>query len=195
MKKFLSLSFIPLKPDIGLLALRVVVSFLMIRYHGWGKLTGWADEKIRLPNLFALDGARKEFHAFPNYIGISSELSYVLVTWCETFGSMFIMAGLLTRLHSLGLFITMMVAWGFHHHMRLTGPGHGEMPFAYAFCYLLLLLAGPGKYSLDHVFGLGGAKAPAQAWRRIRQVQVAPSGDVRVNDVVLDRSIIAEPAA
>lgn len=159
MKKYLSLSFLPLKPDLGLLALRVTVSFLMIRYHGWGKLTGWADEKIRLPNLFALDGLRKEFHTFPNYIGISSELSYVLVTWCETFGSMFIMAGLLTRLHSLGLFITMTVAWTFHHQMRLTGPGSGELPFSWIFVYLLLFLAGPGKYSLDHRFGLGGAKA------------------------------------
>lgn len=157
MKKYLSLSFLPLKPDLGLLALRVTVSFLMIRYHGWGKLTGWADEKIRLPNLFALDGLRKEFHTFPNYIGISSELSYVLVTWCETFGSMFIMAGLLTRLHSLGLFITMTVAWTFHHQMRLTGPGSGELPFSWIFVYLLLFLAGPGKYSLDH--RLGGAKA------------------------------------
>lgn len=158
MKKFLSLSFLPLKPDLGLLVLRVVISFLMIRYHGWGKLTGWADEKIRLPNLFSLAGAEKEFHTFPNYIGISSELSYVLVTWCETFGSMCLMAGLLTRLHSLGLFITMMVAWGFHHHMKLTGPGGGEMPFAYAFCYLLIFLAGPGKYSLDRRLGFDGAK-------------------------------------
>lgn len=159
MKKFLGLSFLPLNPDAGLLALRVAVSFLMIRYHGWGKLTGWADEKIRLPNLFALDGLRKEFHTFPNYIGISPELSYVLVTWCETFGSMCLLAGLLTRLHSLGLFNTMTVAWIFHHQMRLTGPGSGELPFSWIFVYLLILLAGPGKYSLDHRFGLGGAKA------------------------------------
>src|SRR6478609_7430174 len=123
MKKFLSLSWLPLAPDFGLLALRVAVSFLMIRYHGWGKLTGWADESLRLPNLFSLAGAQKEFHTFPNYIGLGSELSYVLVTWCETFGSLAIMAGLLTRLHSLGLFVTMMVAWVFHHHLRLRARG------------------------------------------------------------------------
>lgn len=159
MKKFLGLPFIPLNADLGLLALRVAVSCLMIRYHGWGKLTGWENEKIRLPNLFALDGFRKEFHTFPNYIGISSELSYLLVTWCETFGSMLIIAGLLTRLHSLGLFITMMVAWIFHHHMLLTGPGAGELPFSWAFVYLLLLLTGPGKYSLDRNLGLDAPRA------------------------------------
>jgi putative oxidoreductase len=159
MKKFLSLSWLPLNPDLGLLALRVAVSWLMIRYHGWGKLTGWDDEKLRLPNLFALEGVRKEFHTFPNYIGISSELSYVLVTWCETFGSMAIMAGLLTRLHSLGLVITMSVAWVFHHHLRLTGPGAGELPFSWIFVYLLILLAGPGKYSLDRRLGLDNKPA------------------------------------
>jgi uncharacterized membrane protein YphA (DoxX/SURF4 family) len=38
--------------------------------------------------------------------------------------------------------------------MLLTGPGAGELPFSWAFVYLLLLLAGPGKYSLDHRLGL-----------------------------------------
>jgi putative oxidoreductase len=156
MKKFLGLTWLPLNPDLGLLVLRLAVSWLMIRYHGWGKLTGWADEKIRLPNLFSLAGAQKEFHTFPNYLGISSELSYVLVTWCETFGSMAIMLGLATRLHAFGLFVTMLVAWGFHHGMRLTGPGAGELPFSWAFVYLLLLLAGPGRYSLDAKLGIGG---------------------------------------
>jgi putative oxidoreductase len=158
MKKFLGLGWIPLNADLGLLLLRVAVSWLMIRYHGWGKLTGWADEKVRLPNLFSLEGARKEFHTFPDYLGIGSELSYLLVTWCETFGSLAIMAGLLTRLHSFGLAITMAVAWGFHHHMRLTGPGAGELPFSWIFVYLLLALAGPGRFSLDRRWGLDEGK-------------------------------------
>jgi putative oxidoreductase len=159
MKKFLSLSWLPRNPDLGLLALRVAVSVLMIRYHGWGKLTGWADEKVHLPNLFSLAGFEKEFHTFPNYIGISSELSYLLVVWCETFGSMFIIAGLLTRFHALGLLITLSVAWSFHHHMLLAGPGSGEMPFSWIFVYLMIVLAGPGRYSLDHRFGLGAPVA------------------------------------
>ena len=71
MKKIFGLTFIPLCPDLGLLAFRVVLSALVIRYHGCGKLTGWENEPLHLPNVFALDGVRKGFHTFPNYIGIS----------------------------------------------------------------------------------------------------------------------------
>ncbi len=158
MKKFFGLPFLPRNADLGLLCLRLTLPVLMIRFHGWGKLAGWADEPMHLPNLFSLAGARKEFHTFPDYIGISSELSYLLVTWLETFGSIMIIAGLCTRLNSLGLFITMMVAWTFHHHMHFSGPNAGEMPFAYGFCYLLLFLAGPGKYSLDRRLGIDAAR-------------------------------------
>lgn len=154
MKKIFGLTWLPLGPDFGLLIFRAVMAGLVIRFHGWGKLTGWADEKMRVPNLFSLDGAVKEFHTFPNYIGISSELSYVLVTWCETFGALFIVAGLFTRLHSLGLFITLMVAWSFHHGMRFSGANAGEMAFAYGFGFLLLFLAGAGKYSIDRKLGI-----------------------------------------
>lgn len=154
MKKFLGLAALPLNADAGLLLFRSILSFVVIRYHGWGKLAGWQDEPMHLPNLFALDGWRKEFHTFPNYIGISSELSYVLVTWCETFGSMMIIAGLCTRLNALGMFITLTVAWIFHHHMHLSGPNSGEVAFVYAFGYLLLVLAGPGKYSIDRRIGI-----------------------------------------
>jgi putative oxidoreductase len=154
MKKLFGLSFLPLNADLGLLLLRVAISFLMVRYHGWGKLTGWADEPTHTPNLFGLDGFWKEIHTFPNYIGIGSEVSYLLVVWFETFGSMLIALGLFTRIHALGLFCTMAVAWFFHHHMRLSGANAGEVPFAFAFCYLLLFLAGSGKFSLDRKLGL-----------------------------------------
>jgi len=153
MKKLFGLSFVPLNADLGLLCFRVVLGWLVLRYHGWGKLTGWKNEPLHLPNLFALDGVRKEFHTFPNYLGLGSELSYTLVTWFETFGCAMIIAGLLTRFNALGMFITLMVAWYFHHHTNLSGPNSGEVAFAYGFGFLLLFLAGAGKYSLDRKFG------------------------------------------
>jgi putative oxidoreductase len=154
MKRFFGLSFLPLNADLGLLFFRAAIAWLMIRYHGWGKLAGWKDESMKLPKLFSLDGVREEFHTFPNYLGISSELSYVLVTFFETFGAIMIILGLFTRFNSLGLFITMMVAWYFHHGARFAGPNAGEMPFAYGFCFLLLVFAGAGRYSLDRKLGV-----------------------------------------
>ena len=153
MKKLLGLSFLPRTPDLGLLLFRSVLAFLVIRYHGWGKLAGWQDEPQHLPNLFSLAGFRKEFHTFPDYLHISSELSYMLVTWFETFGSIMVIAGLMTRFNALGMFVTLTVAWYFHHHMHLSGPNSGEVAFAYAFGYLLLFLSGGGKYSLDRKLG------------------------------------------
>jgi uncharacterized membrane protein YphA (DoxX/SURF4 family) len=64
-----------------------------------------------------------------------------------------IIAGLLTRFNALGMFITLAVAWIFHHQMRLSGPNSGEVAFAYASCFLLLVLSGAGKYSLDRWLG------------------------------------------
>lgn len=138
MKSLLGLAFIPLDADLGLLLLRVAFAGLMITFHGWEKLMT----------------ARRQFHTFPNLIGIGSELSYVLVVWLEVFGAVLIALGLLTRLHALGLAFTMFVAWLLWHKRRFTGSNAGEMAFAYMFGYLLLFLAGPGRYSLDHLLGL-----------------------------------------
>ncbi len=146
------LGALPLAPDLGLLLFRTALSFVMVRYHGWGKLAGWAQESTRTPHLFSLAGARAELHTFPDYLGLSSELSYVLVTWLETFGSLAIALGLLTRLHAAGLVVAMSVAFLFHHHADFNG---GETAFCFAFSYLLLLLAGPGRLSLDHRWGMG----------------------------------------
>ena len=138
MIELLGLRFIPFDADLGLLLLRVVYAALMVVFHGWEKLLT----------------ARRQFHTFPNLIGISSELSYVLVVWLEVFGAVLIALGLFTRLHALGLAFTMFVAWLLWHKRRFTGENAGEMAFAYMVAYLLLFLTGAGRYSLDHLLGI-----------------------------------------
>lgn len=134
----LRLNFIPLNKDLGLLLLRISFASLMIVFHGWEKLMT----------------AQRQFHTFPDLIGISSEVSYVLVVWFETFGAVLIILGLYTRINALGLAFTMFVAFFLWHDMRFTGSNAGEMAFAYGFAYLLLFLTGAGKYSLDRKLGI-----------------------------------------
>ena len=138
MKKLLSLPFIPFNPDLGLLLLRAMLGSMMISFHGWEKLMT----------------ASRQFHTFPDLIGISSELSYVLVVWFENAGAILIILGLTTRIQAFGLAFTMFVAFFLWHDMKFTGSNAGEMAFAYGFGYLLLLLTGGGKYSLDYKFGI-----------------------------------------
>lgn len=157
MKTILGLSFLPRAADLGLLILRLTLPWVMLRYHGWGKLTGWRDEPAGLPHWFSLAGARQELHTFPDYLGLSSEVSYVVVTGLETFGCLGIMLGLATRLQAGALTIVMLVAWSFHHHFGFRAPAGGETAFMFAVIYLLLFLTGPGKYSLDRRFGLDAA--------------------------------------
>ena len=155
LKKIFGLSLLPLNTDAGLLVLRLTLPFVIIRYHGWGKLTGWKDEAAGLPNGFSLAEAKKEFHTFPDLVGISSEVSYVLVTWFETFGCIAIMLGLATRLHALGLSVVLVVAWSLFHQFGFRAPHGGETAFIFGFTFLALFLIGPGKYSLDHKYGIG----------------------------------------
>jgi putative oxidoreductase len=138
MKKIIGLTFLPLGPDVGLLLLRVTFATLMIVFHGWEKLMTW----------------ERQLHTFPDLIGLGSEISYVLVAWVENFGAVAIILGLFTRIHALGLAITMFVAFTQWHDWRFTGSNAGEMAFAYGFAYLLLFLTGAGKYSLDRKLGI-----------------------------------------
>ena len=121
--------------DLALLVIRIVVSGMMFT-HGGPKF-------MRL-----LDGNLK----FGDPLGIGSDISFVLVVFAEFFCSIFIIAGLGTRLAVFPLLITMLVA---------LLVRHGEDPVldhvnivAYITTYVFLFFTGSGKYSLDYkMFG------------------------------------------
>ncbi|MFK5878689.1 MAG: DoxX family protein [Flavobacteriaceae bacterium] len=133
---FLKLNFIPLNKDLGLLLVRIVLGATMIYFHGWDKLMNF-DTK---------------FHTFPDVIGIGNEASYLLVTYFETFGSLFIILGLYGRLHALGMTIIMFVGFFIANRMHLNG--NGELALVYGVGFLLVLLNGAGKYSIDRKTGV-----------------------------------------
>lgn len=124
----------PLPTDVALLALRLVAGVAFV-LHGWGKIQhpfDWMGPDSGTPALFQALAALSEFGG-----GIA---------W---------IVGLLVPLASLGVLSTMVVAVWTHAVVRGDPfvPGKGgpafELPLVYLCVALLLVLAGPGRFSLD----------------------------------------------
>ena len=100
-----------------------------------------------LPKLQKLtSGAPVEF---ASVLGMSPELSLGLAVFAEVFCSILLIIGLATRLATIPLIITMLVAVLSIH---ADDPfGKKEPALHYLLVYLVILLAGPGRYSLDHL--------------------------------------------
>ncbi len=118
--------------DIALLILRLGLGFTMIYGHGWGKLMRFfADDPIQFSDPF----------------GLGPEISLALVTFAEVICAALLAVGLFSRLATIPLIITMLVAAFYAH---IDDPfSRMEKPIMYLIAYVSLLLAGPGWYSLD----------------------------------------------
>ena len=115
----------------GWLILRVGLALLMLR-HGFEKLVGFSD---MAPHFF-------------NPFGLGGPMSLALVVGAEFFGSLFVLFGFLTRWSSFSILFTMLVA-AFLAHAGDPFPKK-ELALVYALGFLYLMLAGSGKYGLDH---------------------------------------------
>lgn len=131
MKKFMSVSHQTKNVDIILLVLRITIAALMLT-HGLPKMNALlSDEPIQFAAVF----------------GFSPAVSLGLTVFAEVFCSVLILAGFGTRLAAIPLIITMAVAAFLIH---ATDPfGKQEMPILYLLIYVVLLIAGSGRYSLD----------------------------------------------
>ncbi len=130
---FLQLKFLPASTDLGLLILRVWLGLTMAINHGWGKVTGFGT----------MSGQ------FPNYLGLGSTVNLVIAIVGELICALLLVAGLGTRFAALVLGVVMSVAFFVAHGGQLSGPGSGEMAFLYLAGCVTLLVAGPGKFSVD----------------------------------------------
>jgi putative oxidoreductase len=133
----LRLSFLPTYTDLGLLILRVWVAVPMLVLHGWPKLASFSARSATFADPF----------------GIGPLPSLVLVIVSEVFGSVLLVLGLFSRLAAVMGVIGMTVAFFHAHEARFTGPRSGELAFLFLGIYVVLLVAGPGRFSLD-----GGAR-------------------------------------
>lgn len=122
-----------IKIDIALLIARVGIADLMLT-HGIPKL------------MMLFSGAPIQF---PPVFGMSAEFSLVLTVLAEVFGSIFLLAGLFTRLAVIPLIGTMLVAALLIHS---ADPLSAKEPaLLYLTTYLVLFFAGAGKYSVDYL--------------------------------------------
>ena len=118
----------PSKPDgtamsLLILALRILFGILLMS-HGVQK---WANYDV-------MSGS------FPDPLGIGSQLSLVLAIFGEMVCSMAFIFGFLYRLAMLPMIFTMCIAFFVVK----------ELAFIYLVVFILLYIAGPGKFSLDH---------------------------------------------
>lgn len=119
--------------DVALLITRVAVAFLML-VHGLPKME----------QLFG-DGPIQ----FPAVLGLSAGISLALAVFAEVVCSILILGGLGTRLAAIPLLITMLVAAFYVH--SADPFAQKELAILYMIPYVVLLLMGSGRYSLDYL--------------------------------------------
>jgi len=130
---------LPPLPSLVLLALRLIVGIAFM-HHGWGKIQhpfSWMPPEAPVPGFLQFLAAFSEFG-----------------------GGFALIIGLLTRLASLGIFFTMLVAVFMHAVVRgdpfvsQKGGMSYELALVYLGVSLFFLVLGPGKISADRkIFG------------------------------------------
>ncbi len=117
--------------NVGLLLLRVFMGGALLT-HGWGKMFGGLEE----------------FTGYVAALGIPApRMMTFLAAASESFGAMFLMAGLLTRPAAFMIVCTMSVAVGVAH--QGDPFAKQELAWLYLVPALFFLLKGAGKWSLD----------------------------------------------
>ena len=138
-KSFIQPSAQPKWISIALLLLRVVTGAAFV-LHGWGKMQApfsWMPPGSPVPGIFQFLAAFAEF---------GGGIAFVI--------------GLLTPLAGLGIFFTMTVATLMHAlvmkdpFVNMTQGSSFELPLVYWTIAVVMIIVGPGKYSLDQkIFG------------------------------------------
>jgi putative oxidoreductase len=117
--------------DWGLLILRVASWAMLFGAHGLPKLRNYAERA----------------GGFADPIGLGSEVGFALVVFSEVVACLLVAIGLMTRAATLPLIGFFLVAALIQH---ADDPfNRRELPLLYGAVYVLLLLAGPGRLSLD----------------------------------------------
>lgn len=133
MKKILNVPYSPKTIHLALLVTRVVIAALMLT-HGLPKLG------------MLLSGEPVQF---PGVMGMSPGFSLSLAVFAEVVCSVLLLTGFGTRLATVPLIITMVVALFTIH---ASDPfAKQELVIHYLLAYVVLFFTGSGKYSVDYL--------------------------------------------
>lgn len=116
--------------DSAILFMRIFIGAMMLT-HGIGKLQNY--------NAIV--------NSFPDPLGISSAVSFAIITFVEVGCSVLIIMGLFTRLATLPLIFGMFVATFIAFPDKSFAAG--ELSFVYMGIYIMLLISGGGRYAID----------------------------------------------
>ncbi|HWI92897.1 MAG TPA: DoxX family protein [Flavisolibacter sp.] len=133
MNKLFATNTKSLNNDLALLVGRIAIAFLMLA-HGIPKMQ----------MLFSGDTIQ-----FPSVFGMSAGLSLALAVFAEVFCSILILVGFATRLATVPLIITMLVA--VFSILAAEVFAKKELAVLYLSAYVVLFFAGSGKYSVDQI--------------------------------------------
>ncbi len=132
--------------SLALFIFRLWLGSTMLINHGLGKLEKFSS----LGSDFA------------DPLGVGHRPSLALVVFAEVVASLLLIVGLTTRFAALVLAINLAVAFVLVHKGSLSGAHSGELAFIYLAGYILLLIAGAGRISVDqNLFGGAGKSRPA----------------------------------
>lgn len=140
MRKIFAIRNQPVEVDLVLLLIRLVCGYAFV-LHGWGKIQSplnWMGKESSIPAIFQALAAISEFG-----------------------GGIALISGFLTRLGAFGIGCTMVVAVCMHRFVlgdpfvNLSGGRSYEPASVYLLIALLLVISGPGRFSLDRrIFGV-----------------------------------------
>ena len=103
----------------------------MLVSHGWSKVIHFSER----------------LNSFADPIGLGPAVSLQLVIFAEFFCAIFLILGFMSRIILIPMIINMAVITFFVH--ANSGFDKQELPLIYLLVFIVLLLLGPGKISLD----------------------------------------------
>ena len=142
----------PVKPDgtatsAMLLIARIVFGILLMN-HGIQKWSNFQELST----------------AFPDPLGIGSPISLGLAIFGELVCSMAFIVGFLYRLAMIPMIFTMIVAFFIVHANDAFAVK--EMAFIYLVVFIVMYIAGPGKFSIDHIIGYELQRRKSKSYKK-----------------------------